>query len=65
MKSALCIGLGKLGLTFSQIIAKSYKVYGYDLDKTIYENIKSNVPQSEPQLNKLIKSSKKKFPISK
>ncbi|WP_415290759.1 nucleotide sugar dehydrogenase [Candidatus Pelagibacter sp. Uisw_136] len=63
MKSALCIGLGKLGLTFSQIIAKSYKVYGYDLDKTIYENIKSNVPQSEPRLNKLIKSSKKNFQL--
>ena len=61
MKSVLCIGLGKLGLTFSQIIAKSYKVYGYDLDKKIYEDINKNVSQSEPKLNKLIKSSKKKF----
>lgn len=63
MKSALCIGLGKLGLTFSQIIARSYKVYGYDLDKRIYENIKNNTPQSEPRLNKLIKSSKKNFQL--
>ena len=43
MKSVLCVGLGKLGLTFGQIIAKYYQVYGYDKNIQIYNQIKKNI----------------------
>ena len=36
MNKVLCIGLGKLGLIFSFILAsKNNFVYGYDIDKKI------------------------------
>jgi UDPglucose 6-dehydrogenase len=57
-----CIGLGKLGLIFSQILANHNNiVYGYDINDKIELKIKKNVKDSEPNLNKLIKKNKKKF----
>tara|TARA_B110000459_G_C16577629_1_gene479617 strand:+ start:442 stop:1725 length:1284 start_codon:yes stop_codon:yes gene_type:complete len=64
MKSVLCVGLGKLGLTFGQIIAKYYQVYGYDKNIQIYNQIKKNIKQSEPQLNSLIASNEDNFKIA-
>ena len=57
------IGLGKLGLIFSHIMCdKGYKVYGYDKNSKIKENLfikeKNNL---EPKLNELIHKNKKKF----
>ena len=57
----LCIGLGKLGLTFSQILAKNNIVFGYDLNKKIYNEVKRNKKQLEPKLNSLIKKNKSNF----
>ena len=57
----LCIGLGKLGLTFSQILAKNNIVFGYDLNKKIYNEVKRNKKQLEPKLNSLIKKNKNNF----
>jgi UDPglucose 6-dehydrogenase len=57
-----CIGLGKLGLIFSQILATHTDiVYGYDINDKIELKIKKNDKDSEPNLNKLIKKNKKKF----
>lgn len=57
-----CIGLGKLGLIFSQILAEHNNiVYGYDINNKIKLKIKRNEKDSEPNLNKLIKNNKKKF----
>lgn len=57
-----CIGLGKLGLIFSQILADHNNiVYGYDINNEIKFKIKRNEKDSEPKLNKLIKNNKKKF----
>ena len=61
MKKILCIGLGKLGLTFSQTLATYYPVYGYDVNKKLYYQIKNNSKQIEPNLNNLIKKNKKNF----
>jgi UDPglucose 6-dehydrogenase len=62
MNKIFCIGLGKLGLMFSQILA-SHKnfVYGYDINKNINNKIKRNLKDSEPYLNSLIKKNRKKF----
>jgi len=57
-----CIGLGKLGLIFSQILADHNNiVYGYDINDEIELKIKKNYKDSEPNLNKLIKRNKKNF----
>ena len=56
MEKILCIGLGKLGLTFAQTLAKNNIVFGFDLDKKIYLNVKKNIRQIEPNLNNLIKA---------
>lgn len=59
-----CVGLGKLGLVFSQVIAeKTGHTLGYDVDKKILKSIKKNEKSIEPNLNKLIKKNKKKFKI--
>lgn len=57
-----CVGLGKLGLLFSQILASSgFKVYGYDKNLKIKKDISSNVKNIEPKLNELINKNKKNF----
>ena len=57
-----CVGLGKLGLIFSQILADHNNiVYGYDINDKIELKIKKNDKDSEPNLNKLIKRNKKNF----
>ena len=62
MNRIFCVGLGKLGLIFSQILANyNNKVYGYDINKNINYEIKNNQKNSEPELNKLIKKNKKNF----
>ena len=43
MNKIFCIGLGKLGLIFSHILADNkYIVYGYDVSTEIYDDIKKN-----------------------
>ena len=59
--NALCVGLGKLGLTFAQTLAKNNFIFGYDLNKKIYQEIKKNKKQLEPNLNKLIKRNQNNF----
>tara|TARA_A100001015_G_scaffold51887_1_gene56988 strand:- start:4872 stop:6146 length:1275 start_codon:yes stop_codon:yes gene_type:complete len=62
MNKILCIGLGKLGLIFSFILAsKNNFVYGYDVNKEIKSNIDQNVNNAEPKLNNLIKKYYTKF----
>jgi UDPglucose 6-dehydrogenase len=62
MNKIFCIGLGKLGLIFSHILAdNNYIVYGYDVSPEIYDDIKKNTKSSEPHLNKLINKNRKKF----
>lgn len=62
MNKIFCIGLGKLGLIFSHILADhNYIVYGYDVNPEIHEDIKKNIKSSEPYLNKLINKNRKKF----
>jgi UDPglucose 6-dehydrogenase len=61
-----CIGLGKLGLVFSQVIAEKVgNTLGYDVNKKILKSIKKNEKSIEPNLNKLINKNKKKFNIVK
>lgn len=60
----LCIGLGKLGLVFSQVLAEKVgKTFGYDIDKNILSSIRVNKKNIEPHINKLIKKNRKKFEI--
>ncbi len=62
----LCIGLGKLGLVFSQVLAEKVgETFGYDINKKIISSIKKNEKNIEPNLNNLIKKNKKKFSIVK
>ena len=62
MEKILCVGLGKLGLIFSQILAASgYKVIGYDINLKIKKSIENNENNLEPYLNKLIKKNRKNF----
>jgi UDPglucose 6-dehydrogenase len=62
MNKIFCIGLGKLGLIFSHILAdNNYIVYGYDVSTEIYDDIKKNTKSSEPHLNKLINKNRKRF----
>ena len=59
-----CIGLGKLGLMFSQVLAeKNINTFGYDINKNTIENIRNNKKFIEPNLNYLLKKNKKKFTI--
>jgi UDPglucose 6-dehydrogenase len=61
-----CIGLGKLGLIFSQILAANNNfVYGYDINEKIKSKIKNNIKDPEPNLNKLIKKNKNNFIFAK
>ena len=61
-KNVFCVGLGKLGLIFSFILAeKGFKIYGYDVDEGIRHRINKNIKDDEPHLNDLIKKNKKKF----
>lgn len=61
----LCIGLGKLGLMFSQILAnKVCPIIGYDIDKNTINAINLNTKSLEPKLNYLIKKNKKKFNVT-
>ena len=44
MNKIFCIGLGKLVLIFSHILAEhDYIVYGYDTDPRSHDNIKRNI----------------------
>ena len=62
----LCIGLGKLGLIFSFILAsKNNFIYGYDVNTTIEEDVKKNKKNTEPNLNYLIKKYSKNFAFEK
>jgi UDPglucose 6-dehydrogenase len=62
MNKICCIGLGKLGLIFANILAQyNSKVYGFDTDKNIKNIIKYNKKSKEPKLNYLIKKNKNKF----
>ena len=57
-----CVGLGKLGLIFSFILAdKKFRIYGYDVDKKIKKNIDNNKSDTEPHLNRLIEKNKQRF----
>ena len=59
-KNVFCVGLGKLGLIFSFILAeKGFKIYGTDIDEQIEWKIKNNIKDKEPKLNDLIKKIKK------
>ena len=50
MNKILCIGLGKLGLIFSFILAsKNNFIYGYDIDTKIKKNILFNKKNVEPK----------------
>lgn len=61
-KNIFCVGLGKLGLIFSFILAeKGFKIYGHDIDESIKNRINKNIKDDEPKLNDLIKKNKKKF----
>ncbi len=65
-KNIFCVGLGKLGLIFSFILAeKGFKIYGYDIDESIKNRINKNIKDDEPKLNNLIKKNKKKFSFIK
>ena len=60
----LCIGLGKLGLVFSQVLAEKVgETLGYDINAKTIASIKKNEKSIEPNLNNLIKKNKKKFSI--
>ncbi len=60
----LCIGLGKLGLVFSQVLAEKVgPTFGYDVNKETILSIKKNKKSIEPKLNSLLKKNKKKFKI--
>ena len=62
MNKILFIGLGKLGLIFSFILAsKNNYIYGYDINKNIIKDIKENKKSNEPKLNELIKKYIKNF----
>jgi len=62
MNKIFCLGLGKLGLIFSHILAKyNYKIFGYDIDQNIENKILKNIKDPEPLLNKLINENRKKF----
>ena len=51
MNRIFCIGLGKLGLIFSQILANNTNiVYGYNVDKNIHAKIINNEEDNEPFL---------------
>lgn len=61
-KNVFCVGLGKLGLIFSFILAeKGFKVYGTDINKKVKIKIDKNIKDDEPKLNSLIKRNKKNF----
>ncbi len=62
MNKIFCLGLGKLGLIFSYILAEhGYKIYGFDNNLKIEEEIKNNKKNPEPKLNYLIRKYKKRF----
>ena len=62
MNKIFCLGLGKLGLIFSHILAKyNYKILGYDIDQNIENKILKNIKDPEPLLNKLINENRKNF----
>ena len=61
-KNVFCVGLGKLGLIFSFILAeKGFKVYGTDINKKVKIKIDKNIKDDEPKLNSLIKRNKKTY----
>jgi UDPglucose 6-dehydrogenase len=62
MNKIFCIGLGKLGLIFSHILANHNNIiYGYDVNNNVRIKIKKNEKDNEPYLNTLIRKNKKKF----
>jgi UDPglucose 6-dehydrogenase len=62
MESIFFIGLGKLGLIFSHILAgHGFNIYGYDKNTKIKDQIKNNNKSIEPKLNYLIKKNSKNF----
>jgi UDPglucose 6-dehydrogenase len=66
MNKIFCLGLGKLGLIFSHILAEyNYKIFGYDIDQNIENKILKNIKDPEPLLNKLINENRKKFLFEK
>jgi len=62
MESIFFIGLGKLGLIFSHILAEhGFKIYGYDKNPKVKDQIKNNDKSIEPKLNYLIKKNINNF----
>ena len=62
MESIFFIGLGKLGLIFSHILAEhGFKIYGFDKNPKIRDQIKNNSKSIEPKLNYLIKKNINNF----
>jgi len=62
MEKIFCIGLGKLGLIFSHILANNgNKVFGFDINLKLEDDIKKNSKNDEPKLNFLIRKNKKRF----
>ena len=60
----LCVGLGKLGLVFSQVVAEKIgNTWGYDINQNVISSILNNKKSIEPKLNELLKKNKKKFKI--
>ena len=60
------VGVGKLGICYAIILAKSgYKVFIYDINKIILDNIKNNIYNyNEPGLNNLISEFKSNLILS-
>jgi UDPglucose 6-dehydrogenase len=60
------VGVGKLGICYSIILAKAgYKVFIYDINKIILDNIKNNIYNyNEPGLNNLITEFKSNLILS-
>lgn len=60
------IGIGKLGICYSIILAKAnFKVYVYDINNEILNNIKNNTYNyNEPELNNLIDKYKSNLVLS-
>ena len=58
----LCVGLGKLGLVFSQVVAEKIgNTWGYDINQKVISSILNNKKSIEPKLNYLLNKNKKKF----
>ena len=59
------LGLGYIGLPTALLLAQKHKVVGFDIDKKIIDKLnKGKLPFKEPELDLLMKKSKKNFSVS-